>query len=117
MGLIRTELELSNGIDVGLARRGQLPEDQVRTIKVEALVDSGAAMLAINENISKQLGLSKVEERLAELADGSLAMYDVVGPVEVRIPHRRCSVDAMVLPRRRGSAARRLADGRHGPRD
>jgi clan AA aspartic protease len=98
MGLIRTELELQNGIDLGLARRGQLPPDQVRTIKVQALVDSGAAMLAINENIRSQLGLEKVEERLAELADGSLATYDVVGPIEVRIPHRRCSVDAIVLP-------------------
>jgi len=98
MGLIHTELELQNGIDLGLARRGVLPHDQVRTIKVQALVDCGAAMLAINENIRRQLGLEKVEERLAELADGSLATYDVVGPIEVRIPNRRCSVDAMVLP-------------------
>ena len=29
---------------------------------------------------------------------GSLTTYDVVGPVEIRIPHRRCSVDALVLP-------------------
>jgi clan AA aspartic protease len=98
MGLIRTELELLNGVDLGLARRGMLPEDQVRKIKVPALVDSGAAMLAINENIRAQLGLEKIEERLAELADGTLATYDVVGPIEVRIPHRRCNVDAMVLP-------------------
>ncbi len=35
---------------------------------------------------------------MAELADGTLAAYDVVGPIEVRIPHRRCSVDAIVLP-------------------
>ncbi len=98
MGLVRTELELQNGIDLGLARRGQLPPDQVRTIKVQALVDSGAAMLAINENIRTQLGLEKVEEQLAEMVDGSLATYDVVGPIEVRFPHRRCSVDAIVLP-------------------
>ena len=55
-------------------------------------------MLAINEDICQQLGLMKVEERLAELADGSVRNYDVVGPIEIRIPHRRCSVDAIVLP-------------------
>ena len=98
MGLIHTELELLNGDDLALGRRGLLKPEDVRGMKVTALVDSGAAMLAINENIRSQLGLMKVEERLAELADGSVQKFDVVGPVEVRIPHRRCSVDAMVLP-------------------
>ena len=98
MGLIRTELELINGGDLELSRRGMLTTEQVRRMNVTALADSGAAMLAINESIRRQLGLFKVEERLAELADGGFATYDVVGPVEVRIPHRRCSVDAIVLP-------------------
>ena len=98
MGLIRTELELLNGGDLELSRRKMLPSDQIRQMKVTALVDSGAMMLAINENIRQQLGLLKTDERLAELADGSVNTYDVVGPVEIRIPHRRCSVDAIVLP-------------------
>ncbi|HLQ44254.1 MAG TPA: clan AA aspartic protease [Planctomycetaceae bacterium] len=98
MGLIRTQLELLNGDDLALTRRGKLPVEEIRKMKVTALVDCGAMMLAINENICQQLGLMKVEERLAELADGSIRTYDVVGPIEVRIPHRRCSVDAMVLP-------------------
>ena len=98
MGLIRTELELLNGGDLELSRRKLLPSDQIRQMKVTALVDSGARMLAINENIRQQLGLLKTDERLAELADGSVNTYDVVGPIEIRIPHRRCSVDAIVLP-------------------
>ncbi len=98
MGLIYTELELLNGDDLALGRRGLLKPEDVRSMKVTALVDCGAAMLAINENIRSQLGLMKVEERLAKLADGSVQRFDVVGPVEIRIPHRRCSVDAMVLP-------------------
>lgn len=98
MDLIHIDLELINGADLVLARRGNLREDEVRKLNVTALVDSGAYMLAINENIRQQLGLDKIEERLAELADGTTKTYDVVGPVEVRIPHRRCMVDAMVLP-------------------
>ena len=98
MGLIRTQLELINGDDLALVRRGMTKPEQIRSMTVPALVDCGAAMLAINESIRHQLGLLKVDERLAELADGSFATYDVVGPVDVRIPHRRCSVDAMVLP-------------------
>ena len=98
MGLIRTQLELVNGDDLALVRRKKLPVEDVRKMTVTALVDTGAMMLAINESICQQLGLLKVDARLAELADGSVKTYDVVGPVEVRIPHRRCSVDAMVLP-------------------
>ena len=98
MGLIRTQIELISGDDLALVRRRMLKSDEVRRMKVTALVDCGASMLAINESICKQLGLSKVDERLAELADVSLITCDVVGPVEVRFPHRRCSVDAMVLP-------------------
>ena len=71
MDLIHIDLELINGADLVLARRGNLREDEVRKLNVTALVDSGAYMLAINENIQQQLGLEKIEERLAELADGS----------------------------------------------
>ncbi|MFM9965875.1 MAG: hypothetical protein ACKV2Q_32235 [Planctomycetaceae bacterium] len=98
MGLIHTQLELVNGDDLALVRRGKPPVQDVRKMNVTALVDCGAVMLAINENICQQLGLMKVEERLAELADGSVKSFDVVGPIEIRIPHRRCSVEAMVLP-------------------
>ena len=94
MGLIHTEIELFNGDDLAFVRRSQMELVDVR----RALVDRGAHMLAINESIRDQLGLLKVDERLAELADGRTALYDVVGPVEIRIPHRRCSVDAIVLP-------------------
>ncbi len=86
MGLIHTELELLNGDDLALGRRGLLKPEDVRGMKVAALVDCGAAMLAINENIRSQLGLMKVEERLAESADGSVPKFDMVGSVEVRSP-------------------------------
>jgi hypothetical protein len=45
-----------------------------------------------------QLGLTKIEELLVELADGSRLALDVVGPVEIRFKNRRASVDALVLP-------------------
>jgi clan AA aspartic protease len=96
MGIIHIDLELANGADIIFNRMGQ--NVPLRQCTVRALVDTGCMMLAINEDICAQLGLMKVDERAAELADGSIAMYDVVGPVEVRIPRRRCSVDAMVLP-------------------
>jgi clan AA aspartic protease len=98
MGLIRTEIQLLSTEDVLLARRGRLPEDQIKRAKVTALVDSGAYMLAINDQIKTQLDLSVLDNQIAELTDGSKVKLEIVGPVEVRFENRSTSVRAMVLP-------------------
>lgn len=98
MGIVFAEIELLNNEDMMLFRRGKLPEDQVRRLSVKALVDSGASTLCLNQAITEQLGLVKVDEQTVELADGSLQLVDVAGPVEIRFENRRTSVEALVLP-------------------
>lgn len=98
MGLVYADIELISGDDLALHRREYIKEDEIKRITVNALVDSGALMLTINERIKTQLGLQRVDMRSAELADGSVVELEVVGPVEVRFANRRSSVDAMVLP-------------------
>ena len=99
MGLSYAEVEIANYDDIAAARRGTIRPDEVRRMKVNCLADSGALMLAINEDISTQLGLVKIEERLAELADGSILSFPVVSPVELRFGNRKTVVYAMVLPK------------------
>jgi clan AA aspartic protease len=65
---------------------------------VKMLVDSGAYMMAINETIQEQLQLPVKEKRKAQMVNGSIEEYDVVGPIEVKFKNRRCTIDAMVLP-------------------
>lgn len=98
MGLINARITISNSLDEGLAKRGDLAPEKVRYIETDALVDSGAYMLCINENKRKQLGLQKVDEMLAESANGKLETVDVVGPVEVKFENRSTSCRAAVLP-------------------
>ncbi len=98
MGLIRTELEVTNGDDLALLRKNIITKDKVKKMMVKVLVDSGAYMLAINENIRTQLDLPTVDSRLAEMANGETIHLDVVGPVEVRFGNRRGTFEAMVLP-------------------
>jgi clan AA aspartic protease len=98
MGLIYAEIELINGGDIELARRNIIGQEEVKRIHVNALVDTGAYMLCINENIQEQLQLPVVEKRKAQMADGSIVEYDVVAPVEIKFKNRRSSVSAMVLP-------------------
>lgn len=98
MGLVYAEIELVRGADVILAQEGFLEPDRIRRCTVQALVDSGATMLAIPDLIRMQLELRKISEIEADLADGSSVNLDVVGPIEVRFQNRRTFVDAIVTP-------------------
>ncbi len=98
MGLIIADLELLNAGDIYAAQMGYIEKKEVKKIKVKALVDSGAYMLAINENVKLQLNLPKVDEQVAELANGMMQKVDVVGPVEVRFKNRSTTCRAVVLP-------------------
>ena len=98
MGLIYADIELINAIDLGLAKRHEIGEEEVKRMHVNMLVDTGSVYMCINETVQEQLQLEVVEKRKGQLADGSVVEYDVVGPIEVRFKNRRCVVDAMVIP-------------------
>ncbi len=98
MGLVYADIELINGEDIVLARRGIINTDEIKRMRINALVDTGSYMLAINENIQEQLQLPVVEKRKAQLANGHIAEYDVVAPIEIRFKNRRSTCSAMVMP-------------------
>ncbi len=98
MGLIYADIELINAIDIGLAKRNIIGEEEIKRMNVKMLVDTGSIYMCINETVQEQLQLSIVEKRKGQLADGSIVEYEVAGPIEVRFENRRCVVDAMVLP-------------------
>jgi clan AA aspartic protease len=97
MGLVYADIELINREDRTLAKSNIIGEEEIRRINVNILVDIGRYYLYINENIQQQLGFSFIEKRKGQLADGTIAEYDVVDPVEVKFKNRRFNIDAMVL--------------------
>jgi len=98
MGLVYADIELINGEDLVLARRNFIGEDEIKSMRVNMLVDTGSVYMCINESIKEQLQLPVIEQRKGQLANGHIIEYNVVGPLEVKFKNRRCSVDAMVLP-------------------
>ena len=98
MGLVYAEITLINGEDLVLAKRHIIGEEEVKQMNVSMLADSGAYMLAINESIQEQLQLPVIEKRKAQMANGSIEEYDVVGPVEVRFKNRQSTCRAMYYP-------------------
>jgi hypothetical protein len=57
MGEIAVKVKLENVIDRALHRLGQLEETSIRCIDVDALVDTGAVMLVVPEDVVHKLGI------------------------------------------------------------
>jgi clan AA aspartic protease len=98
MGLVYADIELINGDDLALVRRGFIGEDEIKRMHIPFLVDTGSLMLCINENIQEQLQLPIVETRKAQMANGTIVECSVVAPVEIRFRNRQTTCRAMVLP-------------------
>ena len=98
MGTFTEKIELANARDRGNARDGIIPETKIRRITAEAMPDTGAWTLIINEDVRRQLGLAVLETVQSSLADSSEAYYGLTEPVEIRWKDRRISLQAVVLP-------------------
>jgi len=71
MGVVQAEITLKNAIDVGNYRRNLIKEPEIRQTVVQAVVDTGALTLVINEKLRRQLGLGVVGTREATFADNT----------------------------------------------
>ena len=98
MGFVYAEVDLISVDDMVLHRRGFLDKDKIKRVRINALVDSGAYNLSVNETVRSQLDLPFIEKKFATLADETLIEVDVVGPIEIRFENRRTTVNAIVLP-------------------
>jgi clan AA aspartic protease len=86
MGTINIEVSLSN------------PEKpQLRSVQVQALVDTGAIILCIPEHVRIQLDLQELERREVTVANGKKEVVSYVGPVKIACLGRSCYGGALVL--------------------
>ena len=98
MGTVHADITLRNAIDEGKAREGLIRKQDVRSIAVTAVVDTGAASLVINEEQCQKLGLSTMEERSAKMADGRRVACKLTEAVEVHWKDRHWPCAAVVVP-------------------
>jgi clan AA aspartic protease len=98
MGEVRTEITLVNIEDQSVANRGYMPQDQVRRLTVNAVVDTGVWTLVINEETREKLGLRVKETAETGVAGGGTVPGGITEYVEVRWKDRNTSCEALVLP-------------------
>ena len=97
MGKIIQKARLENSADLAAMRDGRLPRDKVRSVEVELLVDTGAAMLCLTPKLVEQLGLHKTHERDVITGNG-LVKRAVYEPVRIQIFDREANMDVMEVP-------------------
>ena len=98
MGEIVVDIELENALDVELVRHGSLPEADVRRTTVGAVVDTGALMLALPEDVVARLGVAIVDRGTVSYADGRRGELPIAGPLTVRIGDRWAFARCVVVP-------------------
>jgi clan AA aspartic protease len=96
MGEVRVKATLTNVLEKSLARRGEMPKDQVRQYEADALVDTGAVSLILPSFVVEQLGLRLVGKKNAESGNGSVVTLEVTEPVEVDIAGRTVTLETLM---------------------
>jgi len=98
MELVRTEITLKNVEDILRVKSGLIPDQEIRQVTVNALVDSGAWTMVINEATREKLGLEAGRTAPGTLADGTMARYKLAGPLEITWKDRSVICEALVVP-------------------
>ena len=98
MGRVMTRLKITNSTDLSIAARGMIATSAVRSLEIEALVDTGATMLALPEDVVTPLGVPVLGRRRVRDARGLVIEVPWVGDLRIEILGREMTTDALVLP-------------------
>jgi len=97
MGHVFAEVTLKNVTDKKDAREGRIKEEEIRSLTVKTMVDTGATRLCISEEMRQKLGLSIIMTRIANAAAGKIEIQ-IAEQVEVIWKDRFTACCAAVLP-------------------
>ena len=99
-GRVLQEIELVNHQDSVLANAGALPQEKVRRLRIEGIVDTGASHLVIPKKVADALGVPVIGETGVRYADHRRAARKIVDDVEVHLLSRSGTFKAIVEPDR-----------------
>ena len=98
MGEIVVNAELENPIDRGVFERGYGKESDIRRTSVRAVVDTGAVMLMLPQNVVERLGAAVSGTVIVTYADEPREERSTAGPFTLRVCNRSMPVDCVVGP-------------------
>ena len=100
MGRVQTEIGLANNRDVQLWKAKMIPEENVRRMRIQAIIDTGANHLVLPTAVAVALGLPTAGDFRVRYADGRTAQRDFVEQVELELLGRTSTFRASLEPDR-----------------
>jgi clan AA aspartic protease len=98
VGRVLTEATIENLEDLWASKRGLCAPEDVRRVTVgDALVDTGATLLALPTRLIQQLGLTKKASKRVTSTTGQ-SEAAIYGTARLTIQGRECPTDVMEVP-------------------
>ncbi len=97
MGEVNVEVFLTNPMDVAMVREGFKKDEQIRSTRVSALVDTGAVNCVLPPFVADLLGLARPFNQVAQYADGREESVPVTEPVLFEIMGRKVYEECLIL--------------------
>jgi len=98
MGKVMEKIKLTNSYDEEKVESGYWKPEEVRSIEIEALVDTGATMLILPADVVERLGLTDHGRRKVVYADGRQEEIPWIGGVRLTVLGREMIASALVVP-------------------
>ena len=99
MGEVRIEIELENYYDRFRFLEGDIPESAIRRHTMMGIVDTGARMLALPQDVVEVLGLREIRTIVVTYADARREERPVAGPVMAGVSLQRTAMPAALSSR------------------
>lgn len=91
---------LENGDDKSLARRDMLKARDVRRVDADMLVDTGAVLVLLPQDMVEALGLGTMDKAVVTLVNDQKVEMPIAGPLVLTAVGRTMNTDCLVGPPR-----------------
>lgn len=100
VGRFKVEIELANNDEMAAVRLGMLTPDQVRRVKIQGYVDSGASGLVLPSAVAKKLGITPTGKVKVTYANRQSSQRDKVEGIYLELVGRHGVFTAHLEPKR-----------------
>lgn len=98
MGEIRAKVRLQNYADQVLFEAGRLAKRKMRILEIDAVVDTGAVMTLLPQDLVDSLGLKIFDRLIVQLANDQKIELDQAGAFTLTVAGRSMITDCLVGP-------------------
>lgn len=98
MGEARITVKLENDRDLMRFEEGRIEAQAIRGAEIDAMVDTGAVMILLPQDVVEALGLEKIDKAIVTLANDEKIELDIAGTISLTACNRKMKTDCLVGP-------------------